>query len=65
MDEPTGYQWITDPTGHRWRVESFNEVAAQLRDADGREIGVGRTILQHGFASGAWQMAEFQQTNAS
>lgn len=59
-DEALGYQWIIDPSGHRWRVDGWSPVVAHLSDEDGREIGVGRSILQARFAAGAWKMAEFE-----
>lgn len=55
-----GYQWIVDPTGHRWKVVGFNPVLAHLEDADGKQVNVGRNILRDGFMSGAWKGAEFE-----
>jgi len=55
-----GYQWIIDPSGHRWRVEGFNDIKADLCDEEGRKIGVGKSILRDGFKIGAWKMAEFE-----
>lgn len=61
MAERKGYQWIIDPSGHRWKVLGFTPVVASLEGEDGREINVGRSILRKGFASGAWQEAEFEE----
>jgi hypothetical protein len=55
-EEPRGYQWLIDPSGHRWKVVGFNNFLACLEDAEGREINVGRHLL----ASGGWQEAEFE-----
>lgn len=58
---PLGYQWIVDPSGHRWKVMGFNVLVAFLEDADGRQINVGKSLLRNGLAAGAWQEAEFEE----
>lgn len=60
-DGTLGYQWIVDPAGHRWKVTGFNAIVAHLENAEGHKINVGQSILRNGFASGAWQMAEFEE----
>lgn len=58
-----GWQWVIDPDGHRWRVEALGVVVAYLRDEDGVELGVGKSVLrEHG-----WRIAEFElaPTNGS
>lgn len=61
-DGPLGFQWIIDPSGRRWKVVGFGAIVAHLEDAEGRRLGVGRSILRDGFASGAWREAEFEET---
>lgn len=60
MAEPLGYQWVTDPAGHRWKVVGWTPVVANLEDAAGREINVGKSILRDGFRLGTWKEAEFE-----
>jgi hypothetical protein len=61
MSDRRGHQWVIDPAGHRWKVVGFNPIVAFLDDEEGVQINVGRSILQQGFACGAWKMAEFEE----
>lgn len=60
MAEPLGYQWLTDPAGHRWKITGWNELIAFLEDEDGEQLGVGKSFLRNGLQGGAWKEAEFE-----